>query len=176
MFLKFFHFFPIISQIIYYPSDVLKKASKEVFCLWFIATIPIFIGFIFDIITNKSFISSIKDTFDIKLLFIYTASYLSPFFLMIVEFHDKNNDKKSFRQFKGFLPLLLISILILCITAFTYRNDVVGNSFNITISLIIYFFAIYIWFLTTANKHYSIDYEEIFSSEEDGFLKLTRDS
>ncbi|GAB1257280.1 hypothetical protein NBRC116494_17820 [Aurantivibrio plasticivorans] len=127
---------------------------------------------------GMSFGDSLTGAFNINVIFLYTAAFLSPILYSLAKRVIYPRTEKIFH---GAEWVLLVSIIILVSSAFVYENNMFSSqNANISaenirnISLFIYGISIYFWFLAIADNCKDSNFIDSVNSDTENFVNATK--
>lgn len=183
MLLNILNKIPLIKCLTYFPARVHKQAIMKFTALWVLTSLPVILATAIspipggDLSIHSKFLSKLREAISISELFVYSATFLTPVLYMIIEkYQDSNEDgfgdkisKSISSLFDGYGLIAFISILTMLLTAVAFALIKVNHAgFNETfiahylpsLSLPIYIFSLYCWYLTLLDGKLSGDYVE----------------
>ena len=174
---NFLSHIPLIGPVFSFPWAVNRIAFFQLFFLWFLSSTPVIFSIIDKTASGSQTATAIRDILNIKVVFLYTAAFLSPLLYMLI---DRLIYPKKEKIFRGAGLVFLIALFIFAGSAWAYGNDslsgnnIIENAFA-KYSYYIYAASIYFWFLAIADTCNSgKDYLEIMNYETNDFVKATR--
>jgi len=181
MLLKILNRTPFINCLTYFPAKVHKQAIVKFLALWLLTSLPVVLATIIspipkgDLSVHVKLWLKLSEAISISELFVYSATFLTPILYMAIEkYQDSDEDNFGDRisqsigsLFSGYGLIALISLLTMLLTVVAFALIKVDYSgFNDTfiahylpyLSLPIYIFSLYCWYLTLLDGKLSGDY------------------
>lgn len=194
MLLKTLDHVPILQCLVQFPQNAHKTALKKFTALWLLTSLPIIVAVFLSPIPEGTsgvglkLLLKLKESITVSELFVYTATFLTPIFYMVFEKYQDSSETEigekiaqSVRQqFKGYGPVALISIVTMTLTAVAFgqikagsiefNNSFLGYYLNY-LSLPIYIFSLYCWYLTLLDGSWKGDFVSENRSSEKNIVK-----
>ncbi|WP_205204772.1 hypothetical protein [Azonexus hydrophilus] len=190
MLLKTIGHLPLIQCLVHFPLNAHKTALKKFSTLWILTSLPVIVAVFLSPIPDGTsgvgvkLLLKLKESITVSELFVYTATFLTPIFYMIFEKYQESSEtqfgekivQSVRRLFKGYGLVALISIVIMILTAIAFGQIKAGSSdfhnsflgyYLSGLSLPIYIFSLYCWYLTLLDGAWRGDFvSENRSSEK----------
>lgn len=162
MLLRVLRHVPLANGLFFFSSQAHKIAIKKFLILVFCASLPVIFTALYST-RNIDFVNILHNSISVSDQFIYAASFLAPGIYLIWEKHDmnlENSESKSkikFRLYPGYGWILLISIVLLFVTAVSFTAIKFSKaSFEQTIlfsimsegSIYVYLFSLYAYYMS----------------------------
>lgn len=159
---------PLIGPLFSFDSTVLRDSLRELAILWFFSTLPIFFSGISEL-QSKSFELWITDLLNVKVLFVYTTSFLSTILLLLI---DRVVFPRREKIFYGATLIFCAALVILIFSAYAYGNGGLDTTKYSKISYFIYFLSVYFWLLAIADtKKDGSNFNKTTTDEENDFTR-----
>lgn len=160
---------PIIGPLFSFNLSVLGESLRELTILWFFSSLPLIFSGV-SVLQKKDLHTWLAELLSVKVVFAYTASFLSTIILLLIDrvvFPRKDN------IFHGATIIFCISLLILLFSAYAYGNDGINLKDYSWVAYSMYVLSLYFWLLAIADtKQVGVNYNERSNNEEADFAKL----
>jgi hypothetical protein len=162
----------IIGPFLDFDAKSHKNAAIKTLILWAACTSPVIIATVLSPIPEvqngplDTFMSKLSDSFTLSEQYVYVTSFVIPFLYIIIDRFTESDESASpqskfdrirKRPFRGFIPHWLVGVLVFLIAIISYASTKTSpETFNISFlnfflqdkAIIIYFVALYLWYLS----------------------------
>lgn len=175
--INFLSHIPFIGPVFSFPWAVNRVAFFQLFFLWLLSSIPVIFSIVDKTVAGVDINIAIREMLNIRVVFLYTAAFISPLLYMLI---DRLIYPKKEKIFHGAGLIFLVALFIFAGSAWAYGNDsfsdknIIEDVFT-RYSYYIYALSIYFWFLAIADTcNNGRDYLEIINDQTDDFIRATR--
>lgn len=159
MVLKIISRIPILQCLVSFSSEAHKNALRKFFALWVLASLPILFAALWSPVsggTNWFILDKFRESISVSEQFVYVASFLTP--VLYIWYEKIQSGKQKFKGlFTGYGLVSFLAAIVMLVTAAafgSYKNN--PESFKSTLgyavlsdySVLVYFFALYCWYLS----------------------------
>ena len=191
MLLRILSYIPFVNCLAYFSPRAHLQASKKLFVLWVLTSMPVLFAVLLspipdgDAAFTQKLANKLAIAFTASEQFVYAAAFIAPILYIIYEKVMSSEDldlkerfTKGFGIFRGYWLVVLVSFLVLFLTAAAFSALKVNQAsyelsflsrLLVSYSALIYVFAIYCWYLTLLDATFSGDYVGASRRDEQSF-------
>ncbi len=151
---------PFLQCLVSFPADAHRSAVKKFLALWVLTSLPILFAALWSPVpagTDWVLFAKFRESISVSEQFVYTASFLTP--VLYIWYEKIQGGKQSLIKglFTGYGLVSFVASIVMLLTAAafgSYKNN--PESFKATLgyavlsdySVLVYFFALYCWYLS----------------------------
>ena len=175
MLLDFIRKIPFLGSLFCFHLSVLGRSLGDLVLLWLLSSIPVIFSMLPVLIKAELTLQqALMDVVNIKILLVYTSSFLAPVLLLLI---NRLVYPRNQKIFSGVWWVAAAAILILIFSAWAFGNPIFEDMGENDASwakygAYLYFASIYLWFLSIADgNNDSMDYEYRETQAENDFAE-----